>query len=194
MFASPGQKNFSPQEAADLLTAAGYKVSSDTVRRMCERYGRHLSPSANPEPGTPRRLTAEDVAILRAARAYRDQGLDTEQIDDQLSQLVLDEPVDVPTLPAEAAPELPEPLLILQRMAATLERTTGALERLENVISQQADQEERIARLERENERLRMAAPPPAPSPWLLVAIGAFVSALVVLAIVALALAMGWIG
>ena len=47
----------------------------------------HLSQAANPGQDKPRRLTQRDIEVLRSVKALRDQGLQTEAINQQLAQL-----------------------------------------------------------------------------------------------------------
>jgi DNA-binding transcriptional MerR regulator len=51
---------FSPVEVEQL---AG--IAAHNVRRWTRYHKEHLSPSANPEPGQPRRFTRRDVEVLR---------------------------------------------------------------------------------------------------------------------------------
>lgn len=68
-----------PAEVAKLLD-----VSAFTVRRWCEWHSAYLSPGANPSPGRPRRLSAQDVEALRHVAQLRTQGLTTVEINAQL--------------------------------------------------------------------------------------------------------------
>ena len=69
-----------PYQVAELLG-----VDVGTVRRWCGWHSSLLSESANPLPGGRRRLTAQDVEVLRAVKSLRDQGLQTPAINASLA-------------------------------------------------------------------------------------------------------------
>lgn len=93
-----------PSEVAKLLG-----VSAFTVRRWCEWHSAYLSPSANPSPGRPRRLSAQDVEVMRHVAQLRTQGLTTVEINAQLEgktfAVVESELQHSPTEAPQLAPE-----------------------------------------------------------------------------------------
>lgn len=94
---------FTPHEAA---TAVGVGVQS--IRRWCEWHAIHLSDSASPGPGIPRRLTRRDVEVLKAVKDLRYQGLQTEAINDRLYNMVFPE-IDSQVDSAVTIPITPTP-------------------------------------------------------------------------------------
>lgn len=58
-----------------------------TLRRWCATYAAHLSPTANPTPGTSRRFTGRDLEVLRHVRTLRDKGVSVPLIAEQLAGL-----------------------------------------------------------------------------------------------------------
>ena len=94
---------FTPHEAA---TAVGVGVQS--IRRWCEWHAIHLSDSASPGPGIPRRLTRRDVEVLKAVKDLRYQGLQTEAINDRLYSMVFPE-IDSQVDSAVTIPITPTP-------------------------------------------------------------------------------------
>lgn len=81
MTVNPSQQTFTPSEAAKLIDTGAHNV-----RRWAEWHAEHLSQAANPGQDKPRRLTQRDVEVLRSVKALRDQGLQTEAINQQLAQ------------------------------------------------------------------------------------------------------------
>ena len=66
-------------------------ITPITLRRWCAYHKAHLSPGANPGEGVTRRFTGRDLEVLRHVRSLRDQGLNTEQINEQLAGLTFPE-------------------------------------------------------------------------------------------------------
>jgi len=69
-----------PYQVAELLG-----VNVGTIRRWCGWHDSLLSESANPPPGGRRRLTAQDMEVLRAVQAARNEGLQTPAINARLA-------------------------------------------------------------------------------------------------------------
>jgi len=66
-------------------------ITPITLRRWCAYHKAHLSPGANPGEGVTRRFIGRDLEVLRHVRSLRDQGLTTEQINEQLAGLTFPE-------------------------------------------------------------------------------------------------------
>ena len=88
--------NYTPSQVAQMLG-----TSTNTIRRYAAEFSGHLSPGAAPAPGAVRSFTAEDVAVLRAARAHLVAGQTYERVNVMLETVVVG--VDVP--PARSAGE-----------------------------------------------------------------------------------------
>ena len=129
---NPELSPLTPHEAAE---AVGVGVQS--IRRWCEWHAVHLSDSASPGPGIPRRLTRRDVEVLKAVKDLRYQGLQTEAINDRLAGMAfpeIDSPsdsagmakafIDSPTA-QDARHATPAPIVALD----DLEKLLEALER-----------------------------------------------------------------
>jgi len=125
-----GLSDLTPHEAAQ---AVGVGVQS--IRRWCEWHAAHLNPMASPGPGLARRLTPRDVEVLKAVKAYRYQGLQTDVINEQLQGLSfaeIDNQVDSETNTV-APMELPASPQQAQAMLAVLETVNAVQRRLETV-------------------------------------------------------------
>jgi len=120
-----------PTQLADLLG-----VSEPTIRRWCLRFPEFLSPQATPTHGSRRRLTEEDVLVLRRVKALVDTGLSLDAIEIRLRQE-----------PAEPLPDLPE-------LPTVASQTRDPWTALDDALRQIADQNQRIAQLEGRLERL----------------------------------------
>lgn len=81
MSVNPSQQTFTPAQVAKLIDTGAHNV-----RRWAEWHAEHLSQAANPGQDKPRRLTQRDIEVLRSVKALRDQGLQTEAINQQLAQ------------------------------------------------------------------------------------------------------------
>ena len=88
--------NSTPSQVAEAIG-----VSTNTIRRYAHEFQGHLSPDANPGHGAQRGFTAEDVAILRAARAHLVAGQTYERVNLLLETVV----VGVEDTPARSAGE-----------------------------------------------------------------------------------------
>lgn len=166
-------RTLTPKKAAEEIGC-----SSDTIRRYCALYKRHLSDSATPSPGRPRMLTAVDIYILKIAKAQTEAGLTVEEVNDILSTVAIPEEVvdeqeagEVATMPAPANDE-GVGYALLRQMATTLDRLEAKEVRLAKV---EADIEEKTALLARLQDDIaslktrvetQSAAPALRPSPW----------------------------
>ena len=185
-------RTFTPKKAGEEIGC-----SSDTIRRYCGLYGRHLSEGATPQSGRPRLLTPEDVFILKVAKIQTELGLTIEEVDGFLDTVAIPE-----ALVGEALEETggqvdqvnqgePTEALALMRQVAT------SLDRI-------ADQGDRLERLEGELVNLRriLEKPPTlAPAPvekktgfeWSGGLTGFVMGVMVVLALVALVALVAYI-
>jgi DNA-binding transcriptional MerR regulator len=68
-------------------TAEMIGIKAGTLRRWCAYHSDHLSTTANPPTGQPRRFTNRDVEILRYVQDLRSQGLTVDSINSQLGLL-----------------------------------------------------------------------------------------------------------
>ena len=124
---------------------AQLEITPITLRRWCAYHKAHLSPGANPGEGVTRRFTGRDLSVLTHVRSLRDQGLTTEQINEQLAGLTFPEIVPgdqvdneqtaLDALPASqegpGAAQLPAPVqndlgLRLDRLERSLVEVQGA--------------------------------------------------------------------
>ena len=138
-------------------------VSVSTVRRLCARYADLLSPEATPRPGGRRQFTADDVAILREANRLTLAGMEDEQIAERLAQSV--------TLPASTEP--PQPATAPPQLPTLRIDTTGIQSQVQRLVESQDRQAAAMDRLA-------------AALVW-------FAAALVVLVLVTVAVAVGWL-
>jgi DNA-binding transcriptional MerR regulator len=120
-----------PTQLADLLG-----VSEPTIRRWCLRYPEFLSPQATPTHGSRRRLTEDDVLVLRRVKALVDTGLSLDAIELRLRQE-----------PAEPLPDLPA-------LASAMAEAQGRGLTLNDALMQIADLNQRMTQLEARLERL----------------------------------------
>jgi DNA-binding transcriptional MerR regulator len=95
-------ETYTPHQVGQLLG-----VNSYTVRRWCADYPGHLSANANPEKGNPRRLTGQDVEVLREVQRMRAEGLQTPAINERLSEVIFQAPVVEASPASPAHPQLP---------------------------------------------------------------------------------------
>lgn len=193
MARDPG--TFTPKKAAEEIGC-----SSDTIRRYCTLYKRHLSDSATPAPGRPRMLTAVDVYLLKVAKQATEAGATVDEVDDMLATVAIPEGVvdvqeadEVATLPAPTG-DVPEGFALLRQMATTLEKLEAREARLAKVEADIEEKSTLLARLQADIEELRTAvesqsaAPAPRPSPW--AAYGPYIVGVAVIAGVILAVAL----
>ena len=107
-------------------------ITPITLRRWCAYHRVYLSPGANPGEGVTRRFTGRDLEVLRHVRSLRDQGLTTEQINEQLAGLTfpeIEEPdaLTVPPASQEGPGAAQLPALVSNDLTPILERL-GRLE------------------------------------------------------------------
>lgn len=143
---------YSPKKAAEALS-----VSSDTIRRYCGLYGRHLSDGATPAKGKSRILSEEDVFLLRVAKQQTDLGLSVEEVDDFLDSVSIPEAaVAVQEEPFEVAEvgEAPEALVLMRQVVTSLDRIAAQGDRFDRL-------EEEVASLRRAVETIHVPAPAP---------------------------------
>lgn len=72
-------------------TAEMIGIKAGTLRRWCAYHSAHLSATANPPTGQPRRFTNRDVEILRYVQDLRSQGVTVDSINSQLGLLTFPE-------------------------------------------------------------------------------------------------------
>lgn len=120
-----------PAQLAELLG-----VSEPTIKRWCLRLSEFLSEHANPAHGSQRRLTEQDVFVLRHVKALLDTGLSLEAIAVQLRKEAGETPTELSTVAASPL-ESNDPWAVLR-----------------DALAQIASQNERIATLETRLERL----------------------------------------
>lgn len=171
-------------------------VSLDTVRRYSRQFARHLSEDASPEPGTMRLFTPADLYVLRIARQQMRSGQTYEQVDEYLVSI-----------------EVPDDLAQDEDTGQAL-ATTAALQQVTSAVLRLSDQQSRIDALE---TRLAMLASPSsdedthqvlealhtlaeaqkvhtAAQERLANALLWFAAALVLIVLITVAVASGWIG
>lgn len=126
------------------LTAT-LQVSSTTVRRWSEEYGRHLSTSATTAP---RRYTDADVAVFRRIKALSDSGMRIAEIDALLDQAEPLPPAAPPTEPAEPTTTALATFTTLADTQRQIATTLAGLADVTALAAQIAELRERVARLE----------------------------------------------
>lgn len=141
-------------------------VSVSTVRRFCTRYALHLSAAAAPAPGGRRSFTEDDIAILRQALELTAAGMSEDDIARRLRQGV--------TLPAQPLTTPPEPLQQPPTLPTLRIDTTALVEPIQRLVESQ----------DRQTEALRTFT----------TALYWFAAALVLITLIAVAVAAGWIG
>jgi len=138
-------------------------VSVSTVRRLCGRYAAHLSADATPPAGGRRQFTADDIEVLRQANRLTLAGMEEGEIDRRLAQSV--------TLPATTEP--PQPTTAPPQLPRLQIDTTGLQSQVQRLVESQDRQTAAMDRLA-------------AALVW-------FAGALVLLVLVTVAVAVGWI-
>jgi len=78
--------------------ASAVGVNSHTIRRWAEWHSAHLSPGANPPAGQAKRFAGRDIEVLRHVKALRNEGLQTDAINEKLSGLTFAEIEVIDTL------------------------------------------------------------------------------------------------
>jgi len=105
-------------------------ITPITLRRWCAYHRQYLSPGANPGEGVTRRFTGRDLSVLTHVRSLRDQGLNTEQINEQLKGLTFPEIMGPDTLTVPpASPEGPGAAHLLTPVPNDLQIKLDRLER-----------------------------------------------------------------
>jgi len=138
-------------------------ASVSTVRRLTSRYADLLSDEATPRPGGRRQFTADDIAILRQANRLTLAGMSDDEIAQRLAQSV--------TLPASTEP--PQPTTAPPQLPTLRIDTSGLQSQVQRLVESQDAQTAAMDRLA-------------AALVW-------FAGALVVLVLVTVAAAVGWI-
>ena len=182
---------FTPKKAGEEIGA-----SSDTIRRYCQLYRRHLSEGATPAPGRPRVLTVVDVYLLKLAKKATESGSTVEEVDQLLESVAIpeeliageeDQVVETSPVPV-ASVEAGEAVALLRQMATTLERLATQGDRL-------ASLEDQVIELRKLVETQSTAPAPVAsspaakPSPWspylpFVLAVAAVVVAILIIALI----------
>ena len=123
--------------------AAQLQLSPATVRRYGQEFPAHLSPGATPPPGTSRKYTPEDVAILRAARDLLASGERYEDVNRMLDTVAIDATPDpIPT----AAPGVD--LAPLQNAVTTVFNRLDTLDQdLQTALSQAVTDHQTVVQL-----------------------------------------------
>ena len=158
-------KTYNPASAARIVG-----VHPNSIRQWTATYASLLSDAAT---HAPRKLSAQDVAVLQAVKQLRDEGYDVDAIIYRLSQ-VPDSDLRQPTIDATGTPQQPTmadstaPLAIVDSVAAVAVQI--ASERLSQLDA-------RLARLERQRS-IVAAAILGAVAGALLVALGIFIASL----------------
>lgn len=158
-------KTYRPHDAAQVVG-----IHANSIRQWCETYAELLSDAAQEKP---RKLTAQDVAVLQAVKAYRDEGFDPPAIIYRLSQ-VPDSDLRQPAIDATQTPQQPTvgkdtaPLAIVDSGVTTAVQI--ASERLTQLDA-------RLSRLERQRS-IVAAAIVGAVAGAALVALGIFIASM----------------
>lgn len=90
--------------------AAQLGISASSLRNWCRDFADLLSDGASPAPGSERKLTDQDIAILLRVKDLRAQGMDTSSIQKALQQedtTTLHSYIDVAIPPVVEAPTTP---------------------------------------------------------------------------------------
>lgn len=192
-------RTFTPKKAAEEIGC-----SSDTIRRYCALFARHLSEGATPQAGRPRLLTPEDVYLLGIAKQQIEIGATVEEVDTLLSTVAVPAEIAAPALSealAPASPEVPEALALLRQMTSALERIEAKEGRLAKLEEDGATKAKRIDQLEDQVEDLRKTlqglaspAPKPSPSPWAVYIPYALGMGLILVIVAAVAVAVAFLG
>lgn len=192
-------RTFTPKKAAEEIGC-----SSDTIRRYCALFARHLSEGATPQAGRSRLLTQEDVYLLGVAKKQIENGLTVEEVDILLSTVAVPASMVAPA-PSEAlapaSPEVPEALALLRQMTSALDRMEVREGRIAKLEEDSSSKDKRIDQLEGQVEDLREAlqalaspAPKPSPSPWVAYIPFGVGLAVILLVVAAVALAVAMLG
>ena len=122
---------FAPHDLAGM-----FDVSVMTIRRWAEHHAAHLSESANPTAGQPRRFTWADVETMRQIKALRDSGLSVDAINAKLTEAnaeantAVTVPVSVELAPtAQEGPEASQlPVRVLEDLEKRIDAKIEAME------------------------------------------------------------------
>lgn len=155
MPASPATvPEFTPKQVAQMVG-----TSTNTIRRYAHEFRGHLSPDANPTPGGHRRFTAEDVAILRAARGHLVAGQTYERVNHLLETVVVD--VDpAQTVAGEAVATVPggdavaELVPLLRSLVATESDLQGLAQTVQQLATERATDAHRVQQLASQVDQL----------------------------------------
>jgi transposase len=103
----------SDQSISVYQAASQLGISVHTVRRWCKDFSAHLSEGANPETGTARRLSAQDLAVLAEVSRLRGDVLSTPLIHQRLNETVFPAPiVESPHAAQEGRSEVLAPIAV----------------------------------------------------------------------------------
>ena len=141
-------------------------VSVSTVRRLTGEYADWLSPTASPRPGGTRIYTEQDVEVLAVIVAMRQDGAPEDEIIRAIESGVIPATI-APTEPVNPFAALPAPQIVKVD-------TQGIQTAVERLAAAQESQTQAIIRLA--------------------TALSWFGVALLLIALLALASAVGWIG
>jgi DNA-binding transcriptional MerR regulator len=131
--------------------AAQLQLSPATVRRYGQEFPDHLSPGATPPPGTSRKYTPEDVAILRAARDLLASGETYTDVNRLLDTVAIDATPDpIPT----AAPGVD--LAPLQNAVTTVFNRLDTLDQdLQTALSDRLSDRQTLLQLAADVDKVR---------------------------------------
>lgn len=136
---------YRPTQAAKALG-----VSVSTIRNWANDFGEFLSEHASPAPGESRYFDDHDMAVLRAIADFRQQGLETAQVAEKLSQ------TSIPTIePAETQEHPIFPVsqasvrFDLSPVADVLRELGDKLDRIADTQQDVREMDRRLRRLER---------------------------------------------
>ena len=152
-------------------------VSVSTVRRLCARYADALSEDATPRPGGRRQFTGEDIAALREANRLTLAGMDESEIAKQLASVVTLPASTMPPEPPQQPPQLPTLSFDTTSLEKAIERQAAVQQVSIDVMRESnASMDKHSAALER-----------------LANAVIIFGAMLLVIALLTIAVASGWI-
>ncbi len=138
-------------KAASELTGASKQI----IRTYTERYARHLSTEATPEPGKPRRFTATDLKLLAYVYQQTSTGnLTHDQVLERLAAGALEEfdwqiPAQSAMSGAEESVSAPSALVAVERLQAAQVLLIDSQRREGEAKEREQALIERVAALER---------------------------------------------
>jgi DNA-binding transcriptional MerR regulator len=142
--AQPMPETFSPSRASKQTG-----VPMSTLRIWARQYSQFFSPDANPQPGSERRFTVQDVEVLKAISQLRANGLDATEIAERLRQGNI-EPPERPTMPVSVQSDAIAPQNAIQTFLA------HAGTKLDDVAGKVDDVDRRVERLESQQRHFWM--------------------------------------